>query len=238
VTRDILLFLSGIGVLYFGAEWLVLGISAMLRPLHVSARVVTREVPVMILITIVLLPLIWDEYVWRFEGVLLLAMLFAYLAYVLRSAGEEDKEALGKYDESTRKAVRLYPPDDREGRSLRLPGHRGSRARGLRHTRVRHRACGGDGDLGAGDRSHVGLHRHFASRVRHLRGLRLEARSGHRGGEYSQFERLQHLRRTQGYSTRRATANQPGRGALRVSRDDVHHGSDGVDRSYAVGDSA
>ena len=37
---------------------LVLGISAIVRPLRVSARVVTREVPVMILITALLLPLI------------------------------------------------------------------------------------------------------------------------------------------------------------------------------------
>ena len=170
MTRDILLFLGGIGVLYFGAGWLVrgsarlaaslgvspivvgltvvsmgtsapelmisvvasmtgspdlaignvmgsnlanvglvLGISAMLRPLHVSARVVTREVPVMILVTIVLLPVIWDEYVGRLEGVLLVAMLFAYLAYVLRTSKEEDTESLGKYDESTRKTVGLSP---------------------------------------------------------------------------------------------------------------------------------
>lgn len=57
----------------------VLGISATLRPLHVSARVVTREVPVMILITVVLLPVIWDEYIGRLEGILLVAMLPAYL---------------------------------------------------------------------------------------------------------------------------------------------------------------
>ena len=170
MTRDILLFLGGIGVLYFGAEWLVrgsarlaaslgvspivvgltvvsmgtsapelmisvvasmtgspdlaignvigsnmanvglvLGISAMLRPLHVSARVVTREVPVVILITMVLLPLIWDEYVGRLEGMLLVTMLFTYLVYVLRTAKEEDTGSLGEYDESTRRTVGLSP---------------------------------------------------------------------------------------------------------------------------------
>jgi cation:H+ antiporter len=88
---------------------LVLGISAMLRPLNVSARVVTREVPVMILITALLLPVIWDEYVGRLEGMLLLTMLFAYLAYVLRTAREEGAETLGGYDESTRRAVGLSP---------------------------------------------------------------------------------------------------------------------------------
>jgi len=72
---------------------LVLGISAMLRPLHVSARVVTREVPVMILITIVLLPVIWDEYIGRLEGLFLLALLTAYLALVRRTARMEGVEA-------------------------------------------------------------------------------------------------------------------------------------------------
>lgn len=170
MTRQVLLFLGGVGVLYFGAEWLVrgsarlaaslgvspivvgltvvsmgtsapelmisvvaslggahdlaignvmgsnlanvglvLGISAILRPLHVSARVVTREVPVMILITGLLLPLIWDGYIERLEGIALALMLFAYVAYVLRTSRAEATEALGAYDESTRKTVRLAP---------------------------------------------------------------------------------------------------------------------------------
>jgi cation:H+ antiporter len=160
MTREILLFLGGVGVLYFGAEWLVrgsarlasslgvspivvgltvvsmgtsapelmisvvaslggspdlaignvmgsnlanvglvLGISAIVRPLRVSARVVTREVPVMILITALLLPLIWDQRIGRLEGLALVAMLVAYLAYVLRTA-KEDTEAPGEDGES------------------------------------------------------------------------------------------------------------------------------------------
>ena len=161
MTREILLFLGGVGVLYFGAEWLVrgsarlassfgvspivvgltvvsmgtsapelmisvvaslggspdlaignvmgsnlaniglvLGISAIVRPLRVSARVVTREVPVMILITALLLPLIWDQRIGRLEGLALVAMLVAYLAYVLRTAKTEDTGAPGEYGES------------------------------------------------------------------------------------------------------------------------------------------
>ncbi len=170
MTREILLFVGGLGVLYFGAEWLVrgsaklatslgvspivvgltvvsmgtsapelmisvvaslsgspdlaignvmgsnlanvglvLGISAILQPLHVSARVVTREVTVMVLVTVLLLPLIWNQYVGRLEGVVLVAILFAYLSYVLRTAKEEDTKTLGEYDESTRTAVGLSP---------------------------------------------------------------------------------------------------------------------------------
>ena len=171
MTREILLFIGGVGVLYFGAEWLirgssrlaaslgvspivvgltvvsmgtsapelmisvvaslggspdlaignvmgsnlanvglVLGISAIVRPLRVSARVVTREVPVMILITALLLPLIWDQYLGRLEGVLLAAMLVAYLTYVLRTAkATEDTEVPDEHDEPPRKRVDLSP---------------------------------------------------------------------------------------------------------------------------------
>ena len=151
---DIALFIGGVGVLYFGAEWLVrgssrlaaslgvspivvgltvvsmgtsapelvisvvaswnenynlaignvmgsnlaniglvLGISAILRPLHVSTRVVTREVSVMFFITLALLPLIWDSQLGRFEGVLLVAMLVLYLGLVRRTAKREGAEA-------------------------------------------------------------------------------------------------------------------------------------------------
>ena len=169
MTRDIVLFIGGVGVLYFGAEWLVrgsarlaaslgmspivvgltvvsmgtsapelvisvvaslggshdlavgnvmgsnlanvglvLGISAILRPLKVSARVVTREVPVMILITALLLPVIWSGRIVRFEGFLLVGMLVAYLAFVLRTAKTEDTEALDEYKDYTKGTVGPY----------------------------------------------------------------------------------------------------------------------------------
>ena len=173
MTREILLFIGGVGVLYFGAEWLVRGssrlahslgvspivvgltvvsmgtsapelvisvvaslsgnpdlavgnvmgsnlanvglvlaISAILQPLHVSTRVVTREVPVMIVITVLLLPLIWDLHLGRFEGFLLLLMLASYLAYVLRTA-KEDSEDLGEYQ---------VPAEDADNPSSRTIG--------------------------------------------------------------------------------------------------------------------
>ena len=166
MTREIVLFIGGVGVLYFGAEWLVrgsarlaasfgvspivvgltvvsmgtsapelvismvaslggshdlavgnvmgsnlanvglvLGISAILRPLHVSARVVTREVPVMIFITAALLPLIWDHRIGRFDGALLLGMLVAYLVSVLRTAKTEGTEGLDEYEEFGKETV-------------------------------------------------------------------------------------------------------------------------------------
>ncbi len=147
MTGNIFLFIGGVGVLYFGAEWLVrgssrlaaslgvspivvgltvvsmgtsapelvisvvaslsgnpdlavgnvmgsnlanvglvLGISAILRPLRVSTKIVAREVAVMIFITVALLPIIWDSHIARYEGFLLVTMLVFYLLYVLRTS--------------------------------------------------------------------------------------------------------------------------------------------------------
>ncbi len=147
MTGNIFLFIGGVGVLYFGAEWLVrgssrlaaslgvspivvgltvvsmgtsapelvisvvaslsgnpdlavgnvmgsnlanvglvLGISAILRPLHVSTKIVAREVAVMIFITLALLPIIWDSHIARYEGFLLVTMLVLYLTYVFRTS--------------------------------------------------------------------------------------------------------------------------------------------------------
>ena len=153
MTRDILLFIGGVGVLYFGAEWLVrgasrlarslgvspivvgltvvsmgtsapelvisivaslqgnpdlavgnvmgsnlaniglvLGISAILRPLHVSTKVVMREVWVMLGMTLLLLPLIWDSQIGRLEGSLLVTMLVFYLTYVVWRSKKDGPE--------------------------------------------------------------------------------------------------------------------------------------------------
>ena len=154
MTRDILLFIGGVGVLYFGAEWLVrgasrlarslgvspivvgltvvsmgtsapelvisivaslqgnpdlavgnvmgsnlaniglvLGVSAILRPLHVSTKVVMREVVVMVVITALLLPLILDSQIGRLEGSLLVTMLVFYLTYVVWKSKKDGPEA-------------------------------------------------------------------------------------------------------------------------------------------------
>ena len=62
---------------------LVLGISAILRPLNVSTQVVTREVAVMV-ITVLMVPFVRHRLVIRRrEGVVLLSAYLALLAFVL-----------------------------------------------------------------------------------------------------------------------------------------------------------
>jgi cation:H+ antiporter len=160
VIVDVLLLVGGIGVLYFGAEWLVrgaarlagslgvspivvgltvvsfgtsapelvvstmaalrgnadlaignvlgsnlanigliLGLAALIRPLDVAARVVWREMPLMLVITAGLYPLAADSVLSRMDGVILLLALVAYLFFVFQSVEAEAPEILGEYEE-------------------------------------------------------------------------------------------------------------------------------------------
>jgi len=160
LVLDVLLLVGGIGVLYFGAEWLVsaaarlattlgispmvvgltvvslgtsapelvvcllaamggnselaignvmgsnlanigliLGVTALVRPLDVAARVVWREVPLMLVATLALYPLAWDGRLTRGDGVILLLGLVAYLWFVFRSVDDEAPEILDEYED-------------------------------------------------------------------------------------------------------------------------------------------
>lgn len=61
---------------------LILGATAMVRPLIVLERVVRREIPIMVLLTLLFFPLLLDGQVGRGDGVLLCLSLGLYLTYV------------------------------------------------------------------------------------------------------------------------------------------------------------
>jgi len=63
---------------------LVLGISALIRPLDISQTVFERHVPFMVLAALLLVGLGWDGRIGAVDGVLLLAVLVAFTAVVLR----------------------------------------------------------------------------------------------------------------------------------------------------------
>lgn len=77
---------------------LILGLTALIRPLDVAARVVWREAPLMLLVTVALFPLAWDEVIGRVEGTILLMGLAGYLLFVFRAVGEETPEVLTEYE--------------------------------------------------------------------------------------------------------------------------------------------
>ncbi len=86
---------------------LILGITAVIVPLKVSGTVLRREVPVMLLITAMMYPVMSDLLISRFDGVILLVTLVAYLVFVLRSAGEETDEVVGEYERFARALANL-----------------------------------------------------------------------------------------------------------------------------------
>lgn len=81
---------------------LILGLTALARPMLVAARVIRREVPVMLLVTLLLFPLAWNGDLSRMDGALLLLVLISYLVFVFRAVEGEDPE---KEDEFNRAAM-------------------------------------------------------------------------------------------------------------------------------------
>ena len=74
---------------------LILGATAVIRPLSVADRVVTRDVPIMVGVSILVFPLVLDLQVDPAEGVILLALLVVYVAFTFHTA-EEDLPELGE----------------------------------------------------------------------------------------------------------------------------------------------
>lgn len=73
---------------------LVLGIATLVRPLEVRRLVVRREVPWMILVTLLIFFAIWDLELGRLEGTLLSLVLVLYLIRLLPAARKEEAEIL------------------------------------------------------------------------------------------------------------------------------------------------
>lgn len=76
---------------------LVLGVSALLRPLVAEARFLRREMPFMLLGTLLSVILLWEGSLGLWEGLLLVALLGAYLATILRTGDAERRRVREEY---------------------------------------------------------------------------------------------------------------------------------------------
>src|SRR5690606_17539222 len=65
---------------------LILGLSAVLCPLAVNARLVRVDIPLMVLISLVIIVMLGDESIGRVEGLLLMGGLMLYTGGSLRAA--------------------------------------------------------------------------------------------------------------------------------------------------------
>lgn len=83
---------------------LILGISALVRPLAVEMRLLSREVPLMVAVTLMLLVLALDRLLSRVDAVLLLVGFCGYLYFMMKAAqGESHRVAVEfeEYEEAT-----------------------------------------------------------------------------------------------------------------------------------------
>ncbi|HEV2125286.1 MAG TPA: calcium/sodium antiporter [Chloroflexota bacterium] len=89
---------------------LILGASALITPLVVSAQLVQREVPLMIAVSLLVLVLGWDGAIGRLEGVLLFAGIIAYTWFSIRESRRESRAVQEEYaQEFGDEAERRHP---------------------------------------------------------------------------------------------------------------------------------
>ncbi len=67
----------------------ILGLSALITPLVASRQLVRLDVPVMIILSLVVVPLAWDGSIGRAEGMLLFAGLMLYVWFLVRQGRRE-----------------------------------------------------------------------------------------------------------------------------------------------------
>jgi cation:H+ antiporter len=101
---------------------LILGLTAVVTPLAVQSRVVWREMPVMLLVTLALFPLAWDGALGRGDGALLLLGLVAYLGFVFHSIRREEPAILGEYEQFMRASAEHGPHARRRDVALIVAG--------------------------------------------------------------------------------------------------------------------
>lgn len=70
---------------------LILGITALIKPLSISSAVLRRELPLMIGVTILAGVLLWDSHLGFYEGILLFVLFAAFIVAMLRISRNEKK---------------------------------------------------------------------------------------------------------------------------------------------------
>jgi cation:H+ antiporter len=78
----------------------VLGLSALIVPLVVHSQIIRQEVPIMIGASVVLVVMVTDGRLGRWEGALLLVLLVLYMVFLVRQSRAETAEIRDEYQGS------------------------------------------------------------------------------------------------------------------------------------------
>ena len=78
---------------------LILGITAIIKPLSISSAVIRRELPLMIAVTVLAGILLWDSHLGFYEGILLFILFAGFLFAMLQISRKEQKAGDAFVDE-------------------------------------------------------------------------------------------------------------------------------------------
>lgn len=80
---------------------LILGVAAMVSPLSVKTQVIKREIPIMIIVSVILLLILLDDTITRVEGVFLIIGIITYiiLGYKYSVKEKDNKEVIKEFQE-------------------------------------------------------------------------------------------------------------------------------------------
>jgi cation:H+ antiporter len=81
----------------------ILGVSALITPLVVHSQIIRQEVPIMIGASVILAVMVMDGSLSRGESALLLALLVAYMVFLVRQSRAETVEIREEYDGAVRR---------------------------------------------------------------------------------------------------------------------------------------
>lgn len=86
---------------------LILGISAIIRPLKVHANVIKREIPIMIGITILLIIFLSDGILGFLEGLVFIILMISYTIINISLSLKENKEIQSEFEEGLKSKIKL-----------------------------------------------------------------------------------------------------------------------------------
>ena len=81
----------------------ILGVSALITPLVVHSQIIRQEVPIMIGASVVLVVMVLDGRLGRWESALLLALLAGYMVFLVRQSRAESLDIREEYEGAVRR---------------------------------------------------------------------------------------------------------------------------------------
>lgn len=79
---------------------LILGITAMLKPLSIGSTIIRRELPLMLGVTVIAGLLLWDNYLGRMEGAFLAVLFVLFLLAMLKISKSSKNDPLAEEQEA------------------------------------------------------------------------------------------------------------------------------------------